>query len=309
MMLNENEYLATVPFDLYELSLFHLVATHRSFTRAGQLAGLTQSAITRQIRAMETSLGVALFERTTRHVALTAAGELLSRESAAILQSVNHTIERLNDKFDLAPKTIRVGISRSIGLACLPGFFFAYQRKFPAIQIQVVHQSSRQILDALEAKEIDVGLLSPPRRIAQALQVTHRFADDFTLIVPPNFRLPAGFDKATPDRFRRLLAKQRCLLIDGDCNTGKLLRDWFRKHSLSVQPAMELDSFDLIVNLVSLGMGISIVPQRTMSIYLKSRSVQRIPMKPRFSRELAVVVRKNRNTPEHIRQFIENILY
>jgi len=64
MMLNENEYLATVPFDLYELSLFHLVATHRSFTRAGQLAGLTQSAITRQIRAMETSLGVALFEQS-----------------------------------------------------------------------------------------------------------------------------------------------------------------------------------------------------------------------------------------------------
>ena len=53
-----NEFLATGPFDLYELKLFHLVAEHCSFTRAGQAAGLTQSAITRQIQGMEAKLGL-----------------------------------------------------------------------------------------------------------------------------------------------------------------------------------------------------------------------------------------------------------
>jgi DNA-binding transcriptional LysR family regulator len=53
----EHEYLATVPFDLYQLHLFHLVVKHRSFTRAAGLAGLTQSAITRQMQGMENSLG------------------------------------------------------------------------------------------------------------------------------------------------------------------------------------------------------------------------------------------------------------
>jgi DNA-binding transcriptional LysR family regulator len=52
-MLDMNEYLATAPFDLYELHLFHLVAETGSFTKAGQRAGLTQSAITRQIGGME----------------------------------------------------------------------------------------------------------------------------------------------------------------------------------------------------------------------------------------------------------------
>lgn len=51
-----HEYLSTTPFDLYELNLFHLVAKHCSFTKAAEIAGLTQSAVTRQMQGMENSL-------------------------------------------------------------------------------------------------------------------------------------------------------------------------------------------------------------------------------------------------------------
>jgi DNA-binding transcriptional LysR family regulator len=88
-----NEFLATGPFDLYELQLFHLVAEHQSFTRAGRAAGLTQSAITRQIRGMEERLGTSLFERTTRYVRLTPAGAALHARSGAILNEVNDAIK------------------------------------------------------------------------------------------------------------------------------------------------------------------------------------------------------------------------
>ena len=77
-MLVMHEFLATAPFDLYELYLFHLVVKHRSFTKAAGLAGLTQSAITRQMQGIESALGVDLLERTTRSVRLTAAGEFLA---------------------------------------------------------------------------------------------------------------------------------------------------------------------------------------------------------------------------------------
>ncbi|HXA45706.1 MAG TPA: LysR family transcriptional regulator, partial [Candidatus Angelobacter sp.] len=76
-----NDFLATSPFDLYELSLFQLVVKNRSFTKAAQAAGLTQSAITRQIQNMERSLNIALLERTTRSVRLTRPGEFLFQES------------------------------------------------------------------------------------------------------------------------------------------------------------------------------------------------------------------------------------
>lgn len=304
-----NEFLATTPFDVYELNLFHLVAASGSFTRAGQQAGLTQSAITRQIRGMEERLGVALFERTTRHVRLTAAGKLLAEKSQGILDEIANTLAQLRQDFNLVPKTIRVGVSRSIGLAYLPGFFFAFQRKHPAVQIQVVHQPSAEILERIETGELDAGILSPPPRLARGLQITHRFEDAFTVIAPPQFSLPANFKNTTAKGLLKLFAGQRWLLIDRECNTGKRLHHWLTKQGLRIEPAMEMDSFDLILNLVSMGMGVSIVPHRTLPLYGKRRDVKRIAMKPKFSRELVVVIRKNRKPPEQVTQFVENILF
>ncbi|MDB6022108.1 MAG: Transcriptional regulator, LysR family [Pedosphaera sp.] len=304
-----NEFLATTPFDIYELNLFHLVANSGSFTKAGQQAGLTQSAITRQIRGMEDRLGVALFERTTRHVSLTAAGKLLEEKSRGILDEITNTLGQLRQDFNLAPKTIRVGVSRSIGLAYLPGFFFAFQKRHPKIQIQVVHRPSSEILASIEAGELDAGLLSPPPRLPRGLQITHQFDDGFTVIAPPQFALPSGFKDTNAKGLMKLFAGQRWLLIDRECNTGKRLHHWLGKQGLRIEPAMEMDSFDLIVNLVSMGMGVSIVPHRTLPLYVNRRAVKRIPMTPKFSRELVVVIRKNRKPPEQVTQFVENILF
>ena len=304
-----NEYLATAPFDLYELHLFHLVAETGSFTKAGQRAGLTQSAITRQIGGMEQRLGVLLFERTTRQVSLTLAGKSLHEKSGPIIDATNAVLHHLQHEFNLVPKTLRVGVARSIGLAYLPGFFFAFQRKFPEVQIQVVQKTSREILDAVETKELDAGLLCPPPRLSRGLQITHRFNDDFTFIAPPQFQLPVNATRNNFKSLKKILDGQRWLMIDRDSNTGKHLRRWLEEQSWRIEPAMELDSFDVIVNLVSLGLGVSVVPHRVLPIYEQRRAVKRISMAKRFSRELVVVVRKNRQQPEHLTGFVENVLF
>jgi DNA-binding transcriptional LysR family regulator len=123
--------------DIYGLHLFRLVAETGSFTRAGRLAGLTQSAITRQIQNVEARLGIPLLERTTRQVRPTAAGCFLLEQSARILGDLAHSVQRLREEFADAPKLVRVGVSRSIGLAYLPGFFTGFQRRFPQALVQV----------------------------------------------------------------------------------------------------------------------------------------------------------------------------
>src|ERR1044072_3425093 len=98
-MRNMHRFLSTVPFDLYELALFHLVAQHRSFTKAAEIAGLTQSAITRQVQGMERSLGFALLERTTRTVRVTEAGAFLEQEALRLIGSVEDSLRRLREDF------------------------------------------------------------------------------------------------------------------------------------------------------------------------------------------------------------------
>src|SRR6266403_737720 len=182
-MLNVNDFLATSPFDLYELSLFHLVVKHRSFTKAAEIAGLTQSAITRQMQGVENSLGIQLLERTTRSVQVTPAGEFLYRESARLLGDVDRSLRHLAQQFAGARKEIRVDVSRTIGLAYLPGFFHANLRRLPEVGYRVTCQPSHEILTALEANDQDIGVLCPPPRLPKTLRVTHQFADAFALIV------------------------------------------------------------------------------------------------------------------------------
>ena len=304
-----NEFLSTGPFDLYELQLFHLVAEHQNFTKAGRAAGLTQSAITRQIRGMEDRLGVSLFERTTRSVRLTAAGAALFARSGGILSSVNSAIGALRDGFDLEPKTLRVGIARTIGLAYLPGFFRRFQTRVPRVRLRVSHESSAFILAAVESGELDAGIVAAPPQLSRALLVTHRFTDEFVAIAPPKIRLRGTIQRLPPRELPKLFSRQRWLLISDETSTGKRLRAWLARNQMKIEIAMESDNFDLIVNLVSLGLGVSIVPHRVLALHPKSRPVQRITTTPKFTRELLVVVRRQAEVSSTVKSFVENILF
>jgi DNA-binding transcriptional LysR family regulator len=303
-----HQFLATTPFDLYELSLFHLVVKHRSFTKAAEIAGLTQSAITRQMQGIENSLGIQLLERTTRSVQVTPAGEFLYSEAARLLGDVERSLNHLAEEFAGVRKEIRVDVSRTIGLAYLPGFFHANLRDFPQIGYRVNCQSSSEIIAALEAHEQDIGVLCPPARLPKTLRVTHRFEDAFTLIVP--IIMSADLQKFSKTQARiEWLKNQNWLLIEEGSNTGQQLRAWMHQQGWRIEPIMQLDNFDLIINLVFLGMGVSFVPIRALALYNQRRKLIPVSVPNRFTRELVVVVRKHRRTPPHIEQFIANVLF
>jgi len=303
-----NQYLSTGPFDLYELHLFHLVVRHGGFTRAAEAAGLTQSAVTRQIQAMENSLGLDLLERTTRSVRMTPAGEFLHRESLRMLGDVDALLTRMREEFAGGRKQVRVGVSQTVGLAYLPGFFHANLRRAPEVACRVTLQSSADIVAALQGNDLDLGVISRGTRLPGNLLVTHRFNDAFCLIAPVRDR------KDCPQSLRRRefaqwSARQPWLLLSDTSNTGRRLRQWIRGRGWNLEPSMELDSFDLIINLVALGMGASFVPVRALALYTRKKTFQRIALPDRFERELLVVCRRQHPPAAHLAVFIENILF
>jgi len=304
-----HELLSRRPFDLYQLHLFRLVAESSSFTRAAQITGLTQSAITRQIQTIEEQLGLSLLTRTTRSVVTTRAGKFLLQESAPVLGDVDVLLRRLREEYSDAPREVRVGVSRSVSLAYLPGFFSANMRQGPTVISRVTHESSQTILASLESDALDVGVLLPPARLSSRLRITHRFRDAFTFIANAD-QLAAS--KVNVKRFAELgcwLEAQPWLALQDTTQTGRRLSAWLKTQKLQVKSAMELDNFDLIINLVAVGVGVSLVPQRSLALYARRHALVRLPWPKRFVRELVVVVRRQRKTPEHIQRFVENILF
>jgi DNA-binding transcriptional LysR family regulator len=296
-----HEFMRRSPFDVYGLHLFHLVARHTSFTKAAEIAGLTQSAVTRQVQSIEQSLGVELFERTTRSVRLTPAGAALREESTRLVGDVDRTLKRIREEFAGAKKEIRVGVSRSIGLAYLPGFFHANLKRRPRVSLHVSYQSSSEILTAIDRNEIDVGVICPPERLPSTVKVTHRFADAFVLI--------GSVETEPVAKIGEWAAAQDWILISESSTTGRRLRDWIRKRGLKIEPALQLDSFDLIINLVALGMGVSWVPIRALALYNRKQKLRRLKEDVRFVRELVVVVRRNRKMPRHLEEFVGDVLF
>ncbi len=304
-----NEYISTTPFDLYELSLFHLVAKHRSFTKAAEAAGLTQSAVTRQMQGIENGLGVDLLERTTRAVKLTRAGEALYRDSAIILGNVDQAMRRMREDFSEAKKEIRLAVSQSVAMAHLPGLFHANLRKNPEVGMNVKSLPSAAIFEALESDDLDLGVVCATRKLPKGVRVTHRFRDAFVMIAPTSVADEfAGLGKSKKGRWE-WLCRQSWLLIEECSNTGQALRRWMAKQGIKVEPAMQLESFDLIINLVALGLGVAFVPMRALALYSRKKQFKRVILPERFERELVVLAHGRRKVPPHLQAFIENILF
>lgn len=304
-----NQFLTTVPFDLYELHLLQLVAKHGSFTRAASEAGLTQSAITRQVQGVEARLGIGLFERTTRSVAATEAGKFLLKEGSRLIGDLDAVLVGLRERFTDAPKEVRVGVSQTIGFSYLPGLFAAQRKRRPDVRLRVIHQASRELFTKLEANELDLAILSPPRRLPASLRVTHRFEDAFTLIIPPDVAAPTPRLSRQPARWREWLREQEWLLIHDESQTGHRLRTWLRQRGWPTPHVTQLDSFDLIINLVALGQGVSLVPQRALALYVRRRRVQRFETVEKFTRQIVVLTRQYPKPPAHVSEFVENILF
>jgi DNA-binding transcriptional LysR family regulator len=302
-----HEFLKTSPFDLYELYLFHLVAQHRSFTKAAEVAGLTQSAITRQVQGMERRLDLALLERTTRHVRVTPAGAFLEQEALRHIGGVEHSLRRLREDFADARKVVRVGVSPSVGLAFLPGFFYANVRREPRVGYRVRYESSASLLSLLETGELDLAVLCPPRRIPRTLTITHRFEDTFTLIA--SAEIAGECARRSRPKAAEWLRTQNWLVLDPRSNTGARLGAWMKRQGWTAEPTMQLASFDLIINLVALGMGVSFVPIRALALYPAKRNIRRIALPDRFSRELVVAMRRQRVAPPHVERFVRNVLF
>ena len=302
------QFFATLPFDLYELWLFELVARHGSFTHAASRAGLSQSALTRQIQGMEQRLGTQLLERTTRKVELTPAGEILHGRARPLLNELLELQHELQAAFAPQPRTIRVGVSPSIALAYLPGFFFKAAKQPENLRFEVVHDSTQRLLQQITSRELDLAICGRPKSMRKELAVIHSFEDQFTLIFPSSSPLQPGKSQ-NPERLIKQLQDERWLLFSPGTSTGHALGKWISGQGVTVLPAMQLDSFDLIISLVELGMGISLVPHRALAPYLHRNRVGKISLKPTFSREIVVVGRKTRQLPRAVEAFLQSVLF
>jgi DNA-binding transcriptional LysR family regulator len=181
---------------LVALRVFREVAERGTFTAAATALGYTQSAVSRQIASLERAAGATLLERRREGVLLTAAGQVVLRNAAGVLDQLDATARELAG-LPAAGGTVRLGWFPSAGAVLLPQAISALRRGHPAITVTTREGSTPALVRALRAGTVDLALLAsappfrPPDAESPALRLETLAERSLRLAVPASHPLAA----------------------------------------------------------------------------------------------------------------------
>ncbi|WP_225730597.1 MULTISPECIES: LysR family transcriptional regulator [unclassified Nocardia] len=244
---------------LQQLSYFLAVARTRHFTRAAEVLGVAQPSLSKQIRALETELGAALFSRARGNITLTPAGEALFPLANRILADVDTARREVQELAGLRRGRVRVGATPSLSSGLLADVLRRFRDTYPGIELLVEESGSRDLVRELTRGALDLALVILP------------LADDTPLVTAPILRedlMVAARAGALPNRryLRITDLRDRPLVM---FRSGYDLREATIKacRSAGFEPrfAVEGGEMDAVLRFVEVGLGVAVVPSMVLA--------------------------------------------
>lgn len=248
------------PVQLTELTAFVAVAEHRSFTKAAAQAGIALPTMSQTIRSLEQRLGVRLFNRTTRSVALTEAGDRLLAEVQPIVAGIDHALESVNSFREKPIGTLRLAVERSASRIVLAGphapLVQPFLAEYPDVRLEV---SIADVHNDIVSGRFDAGI-----------RLGHRIERDMTILrLVDEYRVIAV---AAPDylarRERPLLPKDlhahNCIRCR--CPWDGTLLHWVfaqngQQAEVAVDGSLITNDIDSMLNAALEGVGVAYLPE------------------------------------------------
>jgi LysR family hydrogen peroxide-inducible transcriptional activator len=242
--------------NLRDLRYLLAVAEHEHFGRAAKACGISQPTLSVQVRKLEDLLGVALFERTSKAVAPTAACERLIGHARAAVAEAEAMLAVARDLRDPLAGRFRLGIIPTLAPYLLPLVFAPLREALPALEVEPWEDQTTALLDRLRAHELDAALLATevdgPDLASHAL-----FAEPFLAALPPEHPLAAQVVVAEAD-----LAADILVLADGHCLRDQALEACGETGAPAgaMGGALRASSLSTLLNMVAAGYGTTLIP-------------------------------------------------
>ncbi len=270
---------------LRQLHYFDALATHSHFGRAAAACAISQPAMSMQIKDLEEALGAVLIERGGRQVRLTKFGE----ETAARVRHILHAVDEFGgfaraSRERLAGR-LRIGMIPTIAPYLLPTVIGNLTRTHADLEIHVREALTSKLIEELAEGRLDTAIVALPVSEPSLTEVA-LFAENFLLARPAE-------DADTPVPNAEMLREMRLLLLEeGHCFRDQALSFCNIKSSLP-REALEASSLSTLVQMVSAGMGVTLIPEMAVAVETRSAPVSVARFKePQPSRTIGMVWRK-----------------
>lgn len=281
------------------LKVFCDLAETESFTKAAQINGVTQSAVSQQISSLERLFKSLLIERSKKRFRLTSEGQVLYDYSKQIIQTYESLHSKLQELKDIISGTIRVATIYSIGLHDLPPYVKKFMKSYPTVNVHVEYRHANQVYEDVLGNVVDLGLVAYPTKDAKLETVPLR-KDSLVLICHPHH----PFAKQKNVKLKSLVG-QKFVGFEPDIPTRKALDKILREYGVTVNNVMEFDNVETVKRAVEIDAGVAIVPQGTITQEVAKQTLAAVTLEDgNFHRPLAAVYKKNKVLSPAMKQFL-----
>ncbi|ASK20266.1 LysR substrate-binding domain-containing protein [Halomonas sp. N3-2A] len=278
-----------------ELKTLVAVAQHGTFAAAGLQVGLTQAAVSAQMKRLEEALGVTLFERSGRTAVLTQRGEETLLQAQTLL-GLYATLGASPSGQGLGSR-ITIGAIASIQRTVLPDIVARFHRQFSECRTRIVPGLSMDLMNQVDAGELDMAvIIRPPFSLHSDLRWTPLAHEPFRLLVPREL---------SGDCWRELLTHSPFVRYDRASFGGRQVDRFLRDNHCQVRDLCELDELEAIVKLVGNAVGVALVPQ-PIALKRWPQTVRAISLEAHtFHRDIGLVHRAVGHLSEPARAFAQ----
>jgi len=275
------------------------LAETESFTKAAQINGITQSAVSQQISALEREFKSLLIERSKKRFRLTREGEILYEYAKQIIQTYDALQSKIQEIKEIISGTIRIATIYSIGLHELPPYVKKFLKAYPTVNVHVEYRRANQVYEDVISNVVDLGLVAYPIRDSK-LEIIPFRKDEMVLICNPQHPLA----KQKSIKIKEING-QKFIGFEPDIPTRRATDRILRDNDVNVQIVMEFDNIETVKRAVEIDMGVAIVPEGTITQEIAKQTLAAVRISDiEFYRPLAVIYKKNKVLSPAMKQFI-----
>ncbi len=250
--------------NLHLLRLFSAVVENEGVVAAARSLRLSQPAVSRAVRELETQMGIPLLERTSRRVRLTPEGREIYQQARAVYlaeRAVEDTAARLKG---LRQGTLHVAASTTIATYVLPPIISAFARQHPEVDLRLSAVHTRIIVDRLKEHDLDVALAEAPVEDREVVVTPWRI-DRMVVIAAPDHRLAGRTLEPTS------LGEEVFILREPESGTRAIVLGALRAAGIEPRRVMSIDDTEVIKQVVAEGLGIGVVSRYAVAEQLASK--------------------------------------
>jgi LysR family transcriptional regulator, hydrogen peroxide-inducible genes activator len=268
--------------EMHQIRYFLAVCDHGSFTRAAQFSYISQPSLTQAIKKLEDELGGELFTRDRSGCLPTSLGRLVEPNFRKIFKETVTTKADAIRFTQLNNIPLRIGLMATIGAQRLSPVFAHFQQEFPNIEFELIIDSEAGLLKQLESDMLDLVISAPAQLLASPYQSTLLYTERYVVAFNSKHR----FNQQTKIDLKEIQSEP--YLDRLNCELRDKLRAICQDQEVNLYAAYRSNSEDWIVNLVSTGMGVALMPE--YSLPLNTHDVQsRYLCNPEISRQIYAI--------------------